>query len=151
MIELYTIGFTQTTAQDFFERLIQAGVKTVIDVRLNNRSQLSGFSKFPDLRYFLAEIGHIGYIHQLDLAPTKAILDAYKKPKGKRGKQGDWILYTQQFNALMAERHIESTLSPELLNGSCLLCSEATPHHCHRRLVAEYLAQHWGNVSIRHL
>ncbi|NEQ99624.1 MAG: DUF488 domain-containing protein [Cyanothece sp. SIO2G6] len=151
MIELYTIGFTQTTAQNFFERLMNAGVKTVIDVRLNNRSQLAGFSKFPDLRYFLAEIGNIEYVHQLDLAPTKAILDTYKKPNGKRGTQGDWQLYSQQFNALMAERQIELTLSPELLQGSCLLCSEVTPHHCHRRLVAEYLARHWHNVTIQHL
>lgn len=151
MIQLYTIGFTQTTAQNFFERLMEAGVRTVIDVRLNNRSQLSGFSKFPDLRYFLAEIGNIEYIHQLNFAPTKAILDAYQKPNGKRGKPGDWALYTQQFNTLMTERQIESTLTPERLHGSCLLCSEATPHRCHRRLVAEYLAQYWGNVVIEHL
>ncbi|MEM9213687.1 MAG: DUF488 domain-containing protein [Cyanobacteria bacterium P01_F01_bin.150] len=150
-MKIYTIGFTKKTARTFFSRLINAGVKTVIDVRLNNKSQLAGFSKSPDLEYFLGEIGNINYTHQLNLAPTKNILDAYKKPGGKRGKLGDWDQYTRQFNALMAERRIEETLSPELLDGGCLLCSEATPHHCHRRLVAEYLSDRWSDVTIHHL
>jgi uncharacterized protein (DUF488 family) len=144
-INLFTIGFTQKTAQQFFEALIQAGVRCVIDTRLNNVSQLAGFSKRDDLAYFLKTIGNIEYIHLPDLAPTKDILDAYKKQKG------DWQTYEDQFIQLMNQRQIEKIVSPELIEEGCLLCSEAKPHHCHRRLVAEYLQDKWGNVDIHHL
>lgn len=144
-INLFTIGFTQKRAQQFFELLINAGVKRVIDTRLNNVSQLAGFAKRGDLEYFLGQIGNIEYVHILDLAPTKDILHDYKK------KKGDWETYEQQFLQLMRERQIETKISPKILDGGCLLCSEAKPHHCHRRLVAEYLNRKWGNISIYHL
>lgn len=144
-IDLFTIGFTQKNAKMFFEALIKAGVKTVIDTRLNNVSQLAGFTKRVDLEYFLQEIGNIKYIHILDLAPTKDILDAYKKNKG------DWNVYEQQFLKLMSDRQVEKRIDPELIENGCLLCSEAKPHHCHRRLVAEYLDRQWGNINICHL
>lgn len=142
---MFTIGFTQKSAQKFFETLKRAGVKRVIDTRLNNVSQLAGFAKRSDLEYFLKAIDDIDYIHILDLAPTKDILDEYKKQKG------DWSVYEQKFLKLMADRQIEKKVSPDLADGACLLCSEAKPHHCHRRLVAEYLNDRWGNVSICHL
>lgn len=144
-IELFTIGFTQKSAEEFFDSLIESGIKRVIDVRLNNVSQLAGFTKRRDLEYFLETIGQISYVHLPELAPTKDILDAYKK------KKGDWQVYESKFMALMKQRKIEENISPELLNGGCLLCSEPTPHHCHRRLVAEYLQQNWGEVKICHL
>lgn len=144
-INLFTIGFTQKTAEFFFETLIASGVKRIIDTRLNNVSQLAGFAKRKDLEYFLKTIGNIEYIHIVDLAPTKDILDAYKK------QQGDWETYEKQFLELISDRQIEQTVSPELMDGSCLLCSEAKPHYCHRRLVAEYLNGKWGNVRICHL
>lgn len=144
-VNLFTIGFTQKSAQKFFETLKRAGVKRVIDTRLNNVSQLAGFAKRSDLEYFLKAIDDIDYIHILDLAPTKDILDEYKKQKG------DWSVYEQKFLKLMADRQIEKKVSPDLADGACLLCSEAKPHHCHRRLVAEYLNDRWGNVSICHL
>jgi uncharacterized protein (DUF488 family) len=144
-IELFTIGFTQKSAEVFFDSLIASGIKRVIDVRLNNVSQLAGFTKRRDLEYFLKTIGQISYVHLPELAPTKDILDAYKK------KKGDWEVYERQFLALMKQRKIEEKISPELLDGGCLLCSEPTPHHCHRRLVAEYLQQNWGEVKICHL
>ena len=141
-----TIGFTQTTAEEFFERLIRAGVKKVIDVRLHNTSQLSGFAKADDLAYFLRKIGQIGYSHEPLLAPTDDILKAYKKQKG------DWTVYERQFLALLETRKIEERLNPEMFDGACLLCSEATPHHCHRRLVCDYLNKKWNNIlSVRHL
>ena len=141
-----TIGFTKTTAEGFFERLVRSGVKKVIDVRLHNTSQLAGFAKADDLVYFLNKIGGIQYSHQSLLAPTDAMLKAYKKEKG------DWQLYEGRFLSLMAERQIESRLKPEMLDGACLLCSEATPHHCHRRLVCEYLNSKWnGALTVRHL
>ena len=144
-VRLFTIGFTQKTAQKFFETLVNSGVKRVIDTRLNNVSQLAGFTKKSDLEYFLQKIGNIEYTHIIELAPTKDILDEYKKNKG------DWEVYEQKFFQLMSEREIEKKVNPEILDGGCLLCSEAKPHHCHRRLVAEYLNTKWGNVKICHL
>jgi len=144
-IKLFTIGFTQKPARKFFTALKQAGVKRVIDVRLNNQSQLAGFSKKDDLAYFLKEIGGIDYLHLPELAPTQDILDTYKKRKG------DWRVYEEAFGALLARREVEKTLKPELFQQGCLLCSEHLPQHCHRRLVAEYLNAKWGGVEIKHL
>lgn len=144
-VKIYTIGFTKKSAKQFFEKLKRASVKRVVDVRLNNVSQLAGFAKKDDLKYFLKEIGDIEYVHLPDLAPTKDILDAYKKYKG------DWKIYEEKFIGLMERRHIESTVPKDLLADGCLLCSEDKPHHCHRRLVAEYLKHKWGSVSINHL
>jgi uncharacterized protein (DUF488 family) len=144
-IEVTTIGFTKKSAEKFFTSLKQAGVKRIVDVRLNNVSQLAGFSKMEDLRYFLQAICGIDYIHLPQLAPTKDILDAYKKEKG------DWSLYEARFLELMAKRRVEETVSREIIDGGCLLCSEDKPHHCHRRLVAEYLDKAWGNVHTKHL
>ncbi|TRU67583.1 MAG: DUF488 domain-containing protein [Microcystis aeruginosa Ma_QC_Ch_20071001_M135] len=144
-INLFTIGFTQKTAQKFFDDLQKAGVKRVIDTRLNNVSPLAGFSKKADLEYFLKVIGGIDYVHVLDLAPTQDILDEYKK------KKVDWTIYEQKFRQLISSRRIETKVSPDVINNACLLCSEAKPHNCHRRLVAEYLKEKWGNVNICHL
>ncbi|MFM8298329.1 MAG: DUF488 family protein [Microcystis aeruginosa] len=144
-INLFTIGFTQKTAQKFFDDLQKAGVKRVIDTRLNNVSPLAGFSKKADLEYFLKVIGGIDYVHVLDLAPTQDILDEYKK------KKVDWTIYEQKFRQLISSRRIETKVSPDVINNACLLCSEAKPHNCHRRLVAEYLKDKWGNVNICHL
>jgi uncharacterized protein (DUF488 family) len=145
-ITVSTIGFTKTDAESFFDRLLQAGVKKVVDVRLHNTSQLAGFAKADDLAYFLKKVGGIQYVHQPLLAPTDNILKAYKKEKG------DWSVYEGQFLQLMEARKIEQRLKPEMLQETCLLCSESTPHHCHRRLVCEYLNEKWGNcLNVRHL
>lgn len=144
-INLFTIGFTKKTAEQFFSLLQQSGIKTIIDTRLNNVSQLAGFTKKKDLEFFLKQIANIDYVHILDLAPTKDILDEYKKNKG------EWAIYEQKYLQLIKQRKIEVKLSDDLLNQSCLLCSEAKPHHCHRRLIAEYLNRKRGNVNICHL
>jgi uncharacterized protein (DUF488 family) len=145
-IKLSTIGFTKTNAEGFFERLQQAGVKTVIDVRLHNTSQLAAFAKADDLAYFLRKIGGIGYRHEPLFAPTDPMLKAFKK------EQGDWSLYEDQFLALMADRQIEKKITPQALVGACLLCSEAKPHQCHRRLVCEYLNSRWdGVLDVNHI
>ncbi|MBC6477545.1 MAG: DUF488 domain-containing protein [Hormoscilla sp. GM7CHS1pb] len=144
-INLYTIGFTKKTAREFFESLSKSGVKRLLDTRLNNVSQLAGFAKRKDLEYFLKTICQIEYQHAIDLAPTKEMLEEYKK------KGGDWETYEQRFLELIESRQIEDKISPEIVESSCLLCSEAQPHHCHRRLVAEYLQEKWGNVNICHL
>jgi uncharacterized protein (DUF488 family) len=144
-VKIFTIGFTRKSAETFFTRLNAAGVKRLVDVRLNNVSQLAGFSKRDDLRYFAKAICNIGYVHVPELAPTQDILDAYKKQKG------DWGLYERQFLDLMRSRHIEDYASRDILDGGCLLCTEETPDRCHRRLVAEYLKEYWGDVEIEHL
>lgn len=145
-IKILTIGFTKKKAEYFFEKLKKAGVKRVVDVRLNNISQLAGFAKKDDLIYFLTKIGGMDYVHLPELAPTKEILDAYKKQKG------DWETYEREFIKLMERRHIEDKIPKEILDKGCLLCSEDTPHHCHRRLVAEYLKNKWDeDIEIEHL
>ncbi len=145
-VKISTIGFTKTTAEGFFQRLLKSGTKKVIDVRLHNTSQLAGFAKADDLAYFLKSIGGIQYTHQPLLAPTDEMLNSYKKQKG------DWNVYEGRFLTLMAERQIENRLKPDMLDGACLLCSEATPHHCHRRLVCEYLNSKWNDLlTVRHL
>ena len=145
-VNVSTIGFTQSNAEHFFKRLFHSGVKKVIDVRLHNTSQLSGFAKSDDLKFFLKTMGDIEYVHQPLLAPTDAMLKAFKKEKG------DWGIYQGQFLDLMAERKIETRLDPAMFDGTCLLCSEATPHHCHRRLVCEYLNEKWdGALAVNHL
>lgn len=145
MTKIFTMGFTKKNAEQFFSKLKEANVKSLIDTRLNNASQLAGFTKKDDLRYFLSKILNIEYIYAPSLAPTKEILDAYKK------HGGSWDIYENKFNDLISIRKIEDKFDPKMLDGACLLCSEATPHHCHRRLVAEYLRDHWGNVEIVHL
>jgi uncharacterized protein (DUF488 family) len=142
---LFTIGFTRKSAEEFFTRLRDAGVRRVVDVRLNNVSQLAGFSKRDDLRYFLQSIGGIDYVHLPELAPTQEMLDGYKKLKG------DWPEYERRFLSLMAERRIETTVAPQLQNGDCLLCSEHEPDCCHRRLVCDYLAGHGVELDVTHL
>jgi len=144
-MKVFTVGFTKKTARRFFELLRASGAKRVVDVRLNNVSQLAGFAKKDDLAYFLKEIGGIEYVHLPALAPTQEMLDEYKK----RG--GDWKTYETRFLELMKRRRIEETIPREVIADGCLLCSEDKPHHCHRRLVAEYLKQHWGDVDIAHL
>jgi uncharacterized protein (DUF488 family) len=145
-IDVTTIGFTKTSASRFFERIKRAGVKKVVDVRLHNTSQLSGFAKADDLAFFLDKIGGIKYQHQPLFAPTDNMLKAFKKDKG------DWNEYQEKFLSLLTERKIEDRFTPSQFEGVCLLCSEATPHHCHRRLVCEYLNDKWGGaLQVKHL
>lgn len=144
-MKLFTIGFTRKSAEQFFTVLSEAGVQRVLDIRLNNVSQLAGFAKRDDLRFFLKVICGIDYLHRPDLAPTGALLDAYRK------HGGDWDVYRRGFLEVIAEREIEKHLPRALMADSCLLCSEEAPDHCHRRLIAEYLANKWGDVEIIHL
>jgi uncharacterized protein (DUF488 family) len=145
-VEIYTIGFTKKTAREFFEALGRAGIKRLIDVRLNNTSQLAAFAKRSDLGYFLEELCQADYLHRPDLSPTKEILDAYKK------KTMPWDEYQAQFLAILDQRDVEHSLNKRLFDiPAVLLCSEPTAEHCHRRLVAEYLATKWEDVKISHL
>jgi uncharacterized protein (DUF488 family) len=145
-VEIYTIGFTQTTAERFFKRLADAGVERLLDVRLNNTSQLAGFAKAKDLPYFLRELVGATYQHEPLLAPTQDLLDDFKK----RG--GEWSSYESRFLALMESRRVETALAvSDFQAPTALLCSEATAERCHRRLVCDYLAERWPNVVGVHL
>lgn len=145
-MEIYTIGFTKTSARRFFGSLIEHRVNRLVDVRLNNTSQLSGFAKRDDLAYFLKEIAASEYVHEPLFAPTAELLRAYKT------RAVSWGEYEQAFLALLAERRVETAVPRSLLEGRvALLCSEATPVKCHRRLVVEYLDRAWGDVHVVNL
>ncbi len=144
-LQAFTIGFAETSAERFFSLLRASGAKRVLDVRLNNTSQLAGFSKRDDLKYFLREVCGIEYLHIPELAPTQEMLDAFKKHKG------DWSVYEQEFTNLMVKRAIEKSVPRDVIDQGCLLCSEKKPHHCHRRLVTEYLQRQWGDLDTKHL
>ena len=145
VLRVYTIGFTKKSAADFFELLIGSGAKRLVDIRLSNASQLAGFAKKDDLAYFLNKICRMKYVHLPELAPTREMLDSYRK------EHRNWETYESEFLALMERRRIgDKGLKRTIANG-CLLCSEDKPEHCHRRLVAEYLRQSWGDVDIVHL
>ncbi len=144
-MRMLTIGFTKKTACRFFGLLRSSGAKRVVDVRLHNGSQLAGFAKKDDLAWFLTQLCEIDYVHLPILAPTKELLSGY------RNRVIDWPTYEARFVALMREREIEREVPEDVLEEGCLLCSEDQPHHCHRRLVAEYLNDRWGSVDIVHL
>lgn len=149
-MKLYTIGFTKKTAEKFFNLLRDNNIKILLDIRLNNSSQLAGFTKGDDLRFFLSEICNADYKHDIDFAPTKEILDAYKS------KTKSWNEYEEEFIQLLNQRNVSSKLNnsyKSLIDGMCLLCSEATPEQCHRRLVAEYIRNTMSDshVEIVHL
>ena len=146
-MQVFTIGFTQKTAQEFFNLLKANGVRRLVDIRINPGGQLSGFAKQEDLPYFLSELAEgCQYVHRPELAPTKELLKDYRA-------DGDWPRYVTRFEQLMDERDIPATLNKAEFEAApaCLLCSEATPEHCHRRLVAERLANCWSDVQIVHL
>lgn len=145
-MDVFTIGFTKKSAAEFFGILRRNGIRRLIDVRLNNVSQLAGFTKRDDLAYFLREICDAEYVHEPLLAPTQEMLDAYKKEKGS------WQDYATKFLVLMAEPRIEEKIDPALFaEPAVLLCSEPTADQCHRRLVVEYLQTKWDDLRCVHL
>jgi len=145
-MEIYTIGFTQKSAEEFFQLLSENGIECVVDIRLRPTSQLSGFSKQDDLSYFLKELIHCDYVHLPELAPTKEILSDYRQDK-------NWDKYERRYLQLLKERNIATNPKLSILkeNKCCFLCSEATADKCHRRLLAEYLSKTWNDVTIIHL
>ena len=137
--------FTKKSAHRFFDLLRASGAKRIVDVRLNNTSQLARFAKRDDLAYFLKELCGIDYVHLPELAPTQEMLADYRK------KHKDWGVYESQFLKLLWERRVQDTIAKNIIHESCLLCSENSPHHCHRRLVADYLGDYWGDIHVTHL
>jgi uncharacterized protein (DUF488 family) len=144
-MKIFTIGFTKKTAEQFFTRLQKAGVKRLVDVRLNNTSQLASFAKAKDLEYFLKVIDGIDFIHSPILAPTPDILESYKK------KKGPWNDFERGFLKILEQRRIAEVMIGKIRDGDCLLCSEDTPERCHRRLIVEHLKREWGDMEIIHI
>jgi uncharacterized protein (DUF488 family) len=144
-MRLYTIGFTRKSAEYFFSRLRRAGIRTLVDVRLHNTSQLAGFTKKEDLPFFSRELCKAGYLHLPELAPSEELFQARKK------ENMAWQAYEKRYLALLRGRAVEKDLIPGSLDGGCLLCTEDDPRHCHRRLGAEYLQEKWPGVEIIHL
>ncbi|MPQ30548.1 DUF488 domain-containing protein [Clostridium estertheticum] len=144
-MKLYTIGFTKKSASEFFTLLKNNNIRVLVDIRLNNVSQLAGYTKRKDLEYFLTELLSIRYIHDLNLAPTKQILDDYKK------KVISWEQYEKSYIELLNERNIQDNLNEKYnknFENVCLLCSESTPENCHRRLAAEYIKKLYSELDI---
>jgi uncharacterized protein (DUF488 family) len=144
-IQIFTIGYSGKNARKFFRLLKQAGIKRLFDVRLYNTSQLAGYTKRGDIEYFLESIVGADYVHLPIMAPTKWLLNDYKK------SVVGWDDYEKQFKEIVAARQIEKYIELDDLNMGCFLCAEATADNCHRRLVAEYLKLHLPNISIKHL
>ena len=143
-MNIFTIGFSQKSAEEFFTLLVKNKVKKLIDIRLNNKSQLAGFANVKHLPYFL-KLHNIKYEYKPELAPSKGLLDGYKK------KTIDWNDYIKIYNKLLIDRNILKNISIENFDNAVLLCSEPTAEQCHRRLMAEYLKNNFKNISIRHL
>lgn len=142
---IYTVGFTNKPARAFFQMLRDSSARSLVDVRLNNIPPLAGFAQGDDLAYFLNTICEMEYVHEPLLAPNNDMLDDYMN------HGASWGSYERRFRNLMRERRVEKMVSQALVDNSVLLCSEEKPARCHRRLVAEYLKEHWGDVQIRHL
>ena len=143
---IYTIGFTKKSAKEFFETLRRSGARYLLDIRLHNKSQLAGFTKRDDLRYFLRQIVNMEYHEMLILAPKDSFLSEYRKT-------GDWAKFEQSYLELIQRRQVEPHVDPALFkDGGVLLCSEVKPDHCHRRLAADYLAHSlFTSTNIEHL
>jgi len=147
MNKLYTIGFTKKNAKQFFSALNENKINLVVDVRLNNTSQLAGFSKYPDIEFFLDKICNIKYKHDLHFAPNESTLSRFKK------KQINWETYEIEFAETMQNRRITEYIKKNYSTdiSICLLCSEPTPENCHRRLVADYFKMVFDEIQIIHL
>jgi len=145
-MDIFTIGFTQKSAEEFFGLLQDNGVTLLVDIRLSPNSQLAGFTKQDNLPYFLDKLIGCGYKYEQRLAPSKELLGAYRKDK-------DWAAYEKQYLTLLAERGVPGALDKGMFEKerACLLCSEPNADFCHRRLPAEYLQANWDGVTIIHI
>jgi uncharacterized protein (DUF488 family) len=144
-MKLYTIGFTKKDARTFFGLLIDNNVRTIIDIRIHNLSQLAGFTKKDDLSYFLEKIAGIGYVHLIEAAPGESLM------KNLHAGMVTWQAFETAYRDLLKTRKVFEDMDKKILDNGCLLCSEPTPEHCHRRLFAEYLKERIPDLEIVHL
>lgn len=144
-MDIYTIGFADKPAREFFTRLRTSGVRQLVDVRFDNMPSSGGYARGDDLAYFLESLCAMTYVHVPVLAPTQPMLRSYLE------LGGEWSTYERTFLALLATRRVEALIDRETLRDAVLLCSEGPPERCHRRLVAEYLQEHWEGLTVHHL
>jgi len=145
-MNIYTIGFTKKSAREFFELLLDNDIKKIIDIRLRNNSQLAGFAKAKDLKYFLEEIDDIAYIHKPEFAPSKELLNSW------RNDEITWKEYEKIYLNDLKNKVDFNKLEIDIFDNSCLLCSENLPEKCHRRLLAEFIDKKSPEkVQIHHL
>lgn len=142
--QLYTIGFAQKKAEEFFSILKKNKIKTLIDIRQSNTNIYAGFTIRDNLRYFLKEICDIDYVENRLFAPTKEIRDKYHEDK-------DWESYQRKYGELLRERKALDSISMDLIDSGVLLCSEPSADHCHRRLAAEHIKEKFKGIRIIHL
>lgn len=141
---IFTIGYTNKTAAKFFELIRMNEIDTLIDVRRYNTSQLAGFAKGRDLEYFLSRICNCNYVWATQFAPTAALLDDYKK------NRINWNEYEKIYHSLLDVQDLlffEDYANKRI----CLLCAEDSPARCHRRLLAERVAEIYPNAEVKHL
>ncbi len=144
-MKVFTIGFSRKNTEQFFTRLREPGLLRVVDIRLYNKGPSAGFTNRNDLPFLLRQVNQMDYVHRLDMAPNEALMD------DQRTNGVDYLKYKKEFRELLTDRRIETNVPKELIDGGCLLCSEPSAEFCHRRLVAEYLKEKWGDLEIIHL
>lgn len=146
MKTIYSIGFSKKSAEEFFSLIKESKITKIIDIRRHNKSQLAGFSKGNDLKYFLRVICGAEYEHILSLAPSESLLNKYKK-------DFDWEYYQNKYNELLSNPNLKNSFEKILDNNNviCLLCSENEPDKCHRRLLLEYIKNNVEDIKIVHL
>lgn len=147
MNKVFTIGFTQKNAETFFTLIKGNNIPLLVDVRLNNTSQLAAFSKYPDIVFFLKELCGCDYKHEVLFAPEESTLNRYKK------KEINWDKYVEEFSATMKDRNIKEYILDNYNSTKdiCLLCSEPVPDHCHRRLISEIFLEVFPKKEVIHL
>jgi len=145
-MRIYTIGFTQKSAEEFFGLLKANGIERLVDIRIHPGGQLAGFAKDRDLAYFLRELANIEYQYLPELAPEAEMMKAFRKDK-------DWESYEKDYRDLLQTRGLPEKLNKKVFEEGicCLLCSENEADHCHRRLAAEVMKEAWNDVEIVHI
>ena len=145
MSELFTIGYTKKSAEKFFGIITDKKVEIMADVRLYNSTQLAGFSKSSDLKYFLEKICGCDYIALKQLAPNPSLFENYKNGKTT------WNEYEKIYNKFLDTQANLDFFYAFKNKRICILCAESTPEHCHRRLIAQKISKTYDNVKITHL
>jgi uncharacterized protein YeaO (DUF488 family) len=144
-MKLFTIGFTGKSAEKFFGLLETSKASKLIDIRINRTSQLAGFAKEQDLKFFLPKLIGMDYVIREDLAPTKELLASY------RNKEINWDEFADKYSELLKQRGVIDSLNSELFDNAVLLCSENEPEKCHRSLLANLINKKFPNFQVTNL
>ena len=154
MMNLFSIGFTQKNAEEFFGLLKDNNIDCLIDIRLNPNGQLSRFAFEKDLPYFLDKLANgCKYAHRVDLAPQNELLKEVRTKGSEMSK--NYKLFEIEFNKYLEDKSNIKNFVEQFkgFNNVALLCSEHTTEKCHRRLVSDMLIKYFGNdiKFVKHL